>query len=305
MSPRKLTRRLKNSLQRPDVRSNPLRALTKRAIWHGRRKFLAKPWGLRHEGGFRIVVPMNSGSGALIYYQGSAEPSTLQTMTAILRPGMTFVDIGAHFGEHTLTGALAVGASGRVVAFEANPAMSDLVSQNRSLNHCHNIEIHTCAVTDHEGIVTFNVNLEPTISRMRRPDGADDDGTSRSLDIPCVKLDSVFPDGIPVHLIKVDVEGVEPLILEGAQRLMARPPSDAPCWIVECYPYKWTHFGRSETSVFDTFEQHGYQAYHVVDGYPVEPVPFADIFNATFEYNVLFAKPGCPAIYPAEPLAQS
>jgi hypothetical protein len=58
----------------------------------------------------RVHMPFlvaSGGSGALIYYQGSSEPETADFIKQVLKPGMVFVDVGAHLGEYSiLTGAI-------------------------------------------------------------------------------------------------------------------------------------------------------------------------------------------------------
>ena len=58
------------------------------------------------------MVAPKGGAGALIYYQGYSEPETARFLTAFLKPGMTFWDVGAHIGEYSLLAARCVGGAG-------------------------------------------------------------------------------------------------------------------------------------------------------------------------------------------------
>jgi len=93
--------------------------------------------------GLRIRVP-HGGAGALIYYQGFSEPQTARFVMRFLRPGMTFIDIGAHVGEYTLLAAQAVGAIlaaeghweravSAFLAWNTSPAASAMHLYNRGL----------------------------------------------------------------------------------------------------------------------------------------------------------------------------
>ena len=53
-----------------------------------------------------------------IYFQGYFEWAETNFIRSILKPGQTFVDVGANIGWHTLLAARSVGETGRVLAFE-------------------------------------------------------------------------------------------------------------------------------------------------------------------------------------------
>src|SRR5262245_54404260 len=62
------------------------------------------------------------------------EPGTRRVLTKLLRPGMTFVDVGAHVGLLTLAGARAVGPAGKVLAVEPVPLSFELLNRAIVLN---------------------------------------------------------------------------------------------------------------------------------------------------------------------------
>jgi hypothetical protein len=99
---RNLLWRLISFTQRPDFRRNPVHAIYKRLCWRVRWRLCSEPWLLRLPNGMHIVIPQ-SGSGALIYYQGWSEPEVASFLIRFLSPNMTFIDVGAHIGEYVLT----------------------------------------------------------------------------------------------------------------------------------------------------------------------------------------------------------
>ena len=62
------------------------------------------------------------------------EPIVLGVMETFLKPGMTFIDLGAHVGYFTLQGAFLVGLTGFVYAAEPDPSNFSLLQDNIELN---------------------------------------------------------------------------------------------------------------------------------------------------------------------------
>src|SRR5579862_2317428 len=52
---------------------------------------------------------------------GRLEPRTIALLERVLRPGDSFVDVGAHVGYHSLVAARLVGAGGRIFAIDPQP----------------------------------------------------------------------------------------------------------------------------------------------------------------------------------------
>src|SRR5262245_60648982 len=65
---------------------------------------------------------------------GLHEIKTVRLVSRLLRPGMAFVDAGAHLGFYTLLAARAVGRLGRVFAFEPVASTFDLLVRNIAVN---------------------------------------------------------------------------------------------------------------------------------------------------------------------------
>src|SRR5208283_2402730 len=96
----------------------------------------------------RLMNPWKRGRGALPLVTGETitvdlgdriqrlmwgaayEPQVRKCLTVILRPGDTFVDIGAHIGFFSMIASSLVGSSGKVYAFEANSALFQTLRSN-------------------------------------------------------------------------------------------------------------------------------------------------------------------------------
>lgn len=251
--------KIKRLLDREDFRQRPVRAISRRVIWRLRSYSSNRLWQLPLQNGLTVFAP-HSGAGALIYYQGCTEPETGRFLDRFLRPGMTFIDIGAHIGEYTLQASLRVGPSGAVHAFEPQPDTFEILGKNVEFNRLANVTIQSLAMAESDGFVEFSVCAEPTLSSIR-PTGSGDTGrgVKQTITVPKSQLDTYCTQtGCAPDLIKVDVEGAELNVLQGARNLLSKARETAPVWILEYTPHTYSRFGYSSTDVLDFLQQHGY-----------------------------------------------
>ena len=127
----------------------------------------------------------------------------------LLRPGDTFVDIGANIGALTLFAASKVGHSGEVVAIEAHPRTAKYLAENIAMNPWRNIKPLNFAIGDSEGTVHFSSRRADDMNSI----------SDTGIKIPMRKLDDLGPFG-HVRLLKIDVEGFEYQVLCGARKTL-------------------------------------------------------------------------------------
>ena len=147
------------------------------------------------------------------------EEAMLTAIAPALRAGDLVVDAGANIGNHTLYFAKVLGC--RVAAFEPVPSTASILEENVRIN----------GVEDRVGVYRFALGAQSATARIDAYDPSNIGGTSLSMDasgeIQVRALDDV-EIGQPVRLIKVDVEGMDLAVLQGARHLLAR---DRP-WVV-------------------------------------------------------------------------
>ena len=146
------------------------------------------------------------------------ERDVLDALLSRLAPGMTAVDVGAHMGYHALHMARAVGATGRVFAFEPDPKSCQRLRRNVTLNDADNITVQECAVSDSRGHVKFTGG-----------GAAESHVGEGDLIVPAVTLDAAVDSA---QLVKVDVEDHEVAVLRGAVRLVNEV---RPAWLIEVH----------------------------------------------------------------------
>jgi FkbM family methyltransferase len=243
---------------RPDFRRNPVQALGRRVLWRARWAYRSEPWWLSLANGGKILVP-KGGSGALIYYLGSSEPETAQFLLRFLRLGMVFWDVGAHIGEFSLLASRQVGETGRVDAFEPHPRLGDLIRRTIEANQVANMEVHSHAVTDRPGAAEFVLDTEPSTSHLRV---TQEETKAPSVSVSTLPLSDFHRTCARTpHLVKVDVEGAEKMVLGGAQSLLRLSPETAPVWIMEFAPENCARFRYHPQELLDEFRRHGYRSF--------------------------------------------
>jgi len=229
-------------------------------LWRLRWMVRSQPWRVMTAAGFPLWIP-KSGSGALILYQGCSEPETARFLARVLRPGMVFVDVGAHFGEYTVLAARLVGARGSVHAFEPQPDTFALLERNVAANCAGQVTLNRCAVADREGEALFWERTEPASSSLAGR-GEPDPQVRRRYPVPLRTLDGYCDRlGFRPDLIKADVEGAERLVLLGARRLCSLPPERAPLWLLEYSPSACARLGEQAERIEQTLADFGYACF--------------------------------------------
>jgi FkbM family methyltransferase len=254
-------RRVRAMLKRPDMRERPVKGLFRRVVWRLRwAMYPNEPWMLRVHDAMPFLVA-RGGAGALIYYQGASEPETADFIKRVLKPGMVFVDAGAHLGEYTVLAGAILHSSGCVHAFEPRPDVFELLLQNVQLNHCQNVVARRTALWHERGVLEFELTPEPSTSALRIGRAAR--AGSSLIKVQAETLDRYFDDikMAKPSLIKVDVEGAELHVLRGAQSLLAQGAERAPVLIVECEPPNLERFGCSFVDVYGFLRELGYGIY--------------------------------------------
>lgn len=153
---------------------------------------------------------------SLDLYGEHSEPE-IELFRQYLRPGMVAVDVGANIGTHAVCFAQSVGPNGRVLAFEPQSVLLQVLIGNVALNACRNVVAENKALGARAGSVVV-----PWLDYAREGNfGALELGAWTQGDtVPVATLDSYALHSC--HLIKIDVEGMERDVLAGAHATIAR-----------------------------------------------------------------------------------
>lgn len=152
---------------------------------------------------------------AHLWYKRESRARDISLLRSYLKPGEVYLDVGANIGSTVIAGANAVGARGRVLAFEPHPRVFKYLLGNVALNELSNVQ-------------GFNVALgaEPASSRLTDSDSDDTNHVLSSgdggVDIRVETLDSLTEDHSSIDLMKIDVEGFEAQVLAGATKTLKK-----------------------------------------------------------------------------------
>ena len=226
------------------------------------------------------------------------ETETTQFLGAILRPGDTFIDIGAHVGYFAMVAATFVGAMGSVYAFEPNAENYARLVEHIELNRAWQVQPLHLAVGDHEHVATFFINadndgghalwdvaLHPQCEQTRHG------GEQRRVFV--TSLDRFLaerPIG-SLRAIKIDAEGSEVAVLRGAARALER--HQVPFVIAEVNRFGLEQMGTSERELRELMAELGYEAWVIVPGETqlAQLLPESEV-ETEYVFNLLFRRPG-------------
>lgn len=210
-------------------------------------------------GGHRLLVsPQDDRVGRTLYVLRQYEPIETELVRQTLRPGDTFVDVGAHVGYYALFAARQVGPTGRVHALEAHPDNHALLEQNIALNAYPNIEAFHVAASDEAGVAELYVSTSGNLGgHALVPSGGKSEDSPR-VEVRTVRLDDHFAEhGLRPDVMKLDVEGAEARVVRGMDETLAtgRPHT----LFFEFSPGPLRAAGDEPLALLETLAQHGYE----------------------------------------------
>ena len=176
------------------------------------RGFISSRIRYRHILGHKMYLDSTDTLG--LSFSGIHEKTTTKLVMNEIKNGDIVLDIGAHIGYYTLIFAKLVGKDGKVYAFEPEPNNFALLKKNIAINGYENVVLINKAVSNKTG--KTNLFLAEEHSGDHRIYESDVIKGRKSLEIETIKLDDYFQDFEKnIDFIKMDIQGAEPLALEG------------------------------------------------------------------------------------------
>ncbi|MBN2388786.1 MAG: FkbM family methyltransferase [Anaerolineales bacterium] len=256
---------LPNSFKRAIYRIKPLADLIRGGLNR------AAPTGLAEQrvaagdlAGFTLLLDMQTEKD---YWLGTYEPELQAALRDLVPPGAVAYDVGANIGYVSLLLAQAVGAAGRVFAFEALPDNLERLRRNLELNGlAARVTVVAGAVTGSAGPVRFFVHTSGGMGKAEGSVGRQDEAYQSAIEVPGLALDEfVYGQGNPApQVIKMDIEGGEVLALPGSRRILTEA---RPLMLMEL------HGPESARSAWETLTAAGYRVCWMERGYPAVPSP--------------------------------
>jgi len=235
--------------------------------------------------GLRLFLDVSDHVIGLSILRGQYERDEIAFVRRALKPGDVAVDAGAHVGFFTMHMADAVGPSGRVYAFEPFDANADLLERSIAENDFGDrVVFRRAAVGAGAGAatLTFPVETLNTGGAYLLRAGTAPLAGNLTREVPAVAIDALDLRR-PVRLIKMDVEGAEPLVVRGAARVLKE---DRPMIVSELHP---TQLDRASGTTAGEFlgemRALGYRAHRIERGsvgVPLDRAPADAIASVVF-----------------------
>lgn len=196
---------------------------------------------------------------------GVMEEYETKLFRKIVKEGMVVVDIGANIGYYSLIAAKLVGKSGIVYAFEPEPSNYELLCKNIEVNSYTNVVPIQKAVSNKQGRVKLWVNK----ADLAAPSFSEDNaslfskysavGETSFVEVETTTLDEFFKStvrNIKVDIIKIDTQGAEGLVVDGAQKILQ---SNHLKIITEFWPDGLRNVGNDPLELLSKLQEYGFK----------------------------------------------
>ncbi len=204
---------------------------------------------------------------------------TFSIMERCLDKNSTAIDVGTSVGKFIST-FNSFSPNGNHYGFEASPASFEAV---RKRVRADNIKLFNIAVSNKRGTTEFNVSQNSDYSGLIPTQSALEFGPSEAIRLETDTLDNLIPADMPVDFVKIDVEGAEMWVLEGARALLER------CRPVVVFEFE-SHandYNVHPDQIFDFLESVNMDVwtteYYLANKAPLSRSEFASFFDKAYE----------------------
>jgi FkbM family methyltransferase len=176
--------------------------------------------------GLELLIAPHEQISRAVYLSGKYEPCTTAVLRRLLKPGQTFIDVGANIGLFTTLASRWVGPRGQVIAFE--PSQRELARLRGHVDHnaCENVRVVASALGAHEGTAVLHVadvscgGLNTLQSRFMYD--TVEEAYTETVSVERLDDDIQRHNVSAVDVIKIDVEGAEHDVIDGARDTIGR-----------------------------------------------------------------------------------
>jgi len=209
--------------------------------------------------GDSLIQMTPTGAEAASIWSGARfEQREVEFILQVLGPEMVFLDIGANVGLFSLAAAKRH-PKAKVYAFEPCKWTFQILQRNLQLNSLDNVQAYRTALGDYTGEAVLQVNAvgRDGLNTIGRPSHTDCQIVAQEK-VPITTLDAFLVEhGIGrVDVMKVDVEGAELLVFQGAKNLLMR--EDAPLILYEGYSWCTKGFSYHPVEIMWFLQNCGY-----------------------------------------------
>lgn len=238
--------------------------------------------------GFRLKCDLQDPEQRKIYFYGHYhERYEARLIGEVLRDGDFFWDIGANIGYFTLLAAATLQNSGQIIAFEPGRTAFQRLQDNIGLNNFNNITAVNLAASNSAGEAKLFLTTEIADTGASLYQGGGD-RTDFEI-IPTIPLDTYLAQEKlpPPHMIKIDVEGAELAVLQGATKILSE---FSPLLLIEMEGKNLQAAGTDKTAILNFLNPLGYRGAFLYKGKWL----IAEDINTTRGRNIFWFNPAKP-----------
>lgn len=199
--------------------------------------------------------------GNVIASTGNYEAYETSIILNNIKKGDIVVDIGANIGFHTILFANKVGPQGKVYAFEPDPVSYEILLKNINANNFKNVIAKPFAISDKKAkLILYKSENNYGDNRVY-----DSDLPTTKIKVQADSLDNLFStiikEGERVSLLKIDTQGFEPFVIQGAKKLIKKYK---PILFFEYWPYGY-HSSKSNGTEMLNYLKKIYKDLYLID----------------------------------------
>lgn len=263
-------------LNHPTNRDSKVAVIPRLVWWKLNQWWFHFPTIVSLAGVVKLVAYPDSASGSLTVYVNLPEYHEMHAVLAWLGAQDTFIDVGANIGDYSLLAATKI-STGQIYSFEPLPVPLERFRENIALNNFQNrISVDNKVVTNRLGSVGFESKTTSEESGIAHQSSDD----KQVAYFPAITLDAFLKSKSlrSVKLIKIDVEGAELAVLQGAQQALQ---SGVFKIILIELNSRCRDYGTTQMAAFQMLEQYAYQVCRFTAEHELAKLHQADIQGET------------------------
>ncbi len=180
--------------------------------WQIGARILRMPIVVPFVGESQLVAELGMTGATGNIYTGLHEFVDMAFCLHLLRSGDLFVDVGANVGSYTVLASKVAGANS--LALEPVPQTFERLRRNININEINSlVDARCCAIGAISSVIKFSSDCDTTNQVIG------DEYKGAWIEVPVVPLDEILQTLKPT-LIKIDVEGYEPKVIDGAKETL-------------------------------------------------------------------------------------
>ena len=214
-------------------------------------------------GGSLFSCDLRDGISREVCFTGHYEPLVTAIVRGILKPGMSFVDVGANWGYFTLLAAALLGGAGHVLALEPDPRLVKILRENVTRNNLEQVTVLPIAAGEKTGTLTLEGYDERDENFGLSRISAGSNWSQQTFQVDADTLDKILAEQkIPeVDLLKMDIEGAEALAIPGLKNSLEQRTIKR--LLLELHPLQLAEFGRDTAMITSQLQAAGYRGWNI------------------------------------------